>query len=309
MGKALRVPVIAGPTASGKSDMALEIAAALGFEIVSCDSRQIYRYMDIGTAKPSAQDRDRVHHWLIDIVNPDEHYSAYRFAEDAVRIIRERASRGQRCLVCGGTGLYLKALTGGLGAQVPSDPQFRQEYQQKVREHGGHYIFRELAAVDPQSAARLHPHDVQRVIRALQVYHQTGTPLSALRTKTEAPENIDFQITVLSLPRPLLYERINCRVDTMVSRGLWDEFCALRCRGYTETDPGMLSPGYRELFAAERGELPRDRAFELVKRNTRRLAKRQITWFARQTRGIELPADGTRAVRLLGTRIQEFMQD
>lgn len=276
---AIRIPVILGPTAAGKSDIALRIAEKAGFDIISCDSRQLYRMMDIGTAKPLAEERNRVKHWLIDSIDPDNEYSAYSFSEDAKKVIRDLAGRGKTGLMCGGSGLYFESLRRGIGPRIPSDPAFRQTMVRRAEEEGSAKLHQELRELDPESARRIHPNDIQRIVRALTVYHQTGEGISALRRRSEAADGLVFAVTVLMPPRAVLYERINRRVDEMARRGLWEEFKALRKRGYDEHSPGLRSVGYQELFAVERGTCTFNEALEVIKRNTRHYAKRQMTWF------------------------------
>ena len=277
--------MILGPTAVGKTGHALGLAEEYNFEIISCDSRQIYRYMDIGTAKPSKPELKRVRHWLIDSIDPDESYSAYQFSKDAAAIIRANRQAKKGALICGGTGLYFRSLSEGLGPQAASNPQIRAQLEAKAREKGVHELHRELTTLDPESGHRIHPNDLQRIIRALAVFYQTGTPISELRNQTAPPMDMQFAVAILMLPRTVLYERINKRVDTMVNEGLWDEFKQLRAKGYELNHPGMLCVGYRELFGVETGEKSFSDACEEIKRNTRRYAKRQITWFANQIKG------------------------
>ena len=282
----IRVPVILGPTAVGKTEISLKLASDIGFEIISCDSRQIYRHMDIGTAKPSCRQMDNVRHWMIDIINPSEYYSAFRFSKEVISIIRDSAKRNNTMLICGGTGLYFKSLQEGLGPQVGSNIAFREKYKEKALKESNQSIFEELKACDPVTAARLHPNDVQRVIRALQVYHETGYPLSALQKEMRPPDDIEFIVIILSLGRDLLYDRINRRVDRMISEGLWDEFNSLGKMGYCESDPGMQCVGYKELFEVKNGSSTLPEAYERIKRNTRNYAKRQITWFNNKENGV-----------------------
>ena len=281
-----------GPTASGKTAVAMRIADELNLEIVSCDSRQIYRHMDIGTAKPSPEQRDAVRHWMIDIVDPDRPYSAWRYAEEAGRIIRRRASEGVGTLVCGGTGMYFGALSGGLTPLPSRDEEFRREYFEKARRYGHDCIFKELESVDPARAGRLHPHDLQRVVRALEIRYKSGRKASEFSGKGRRGfRTVTFHTFVLNPPRAGLYERINRRVEQMAARGLWEEFLALRERGYDRTSPGLDSVGYAELFDVESGDVSFEDALERIKRNTRRYAKRQITWFSRKTRGTCIQPD------------------
>jgi tRNA dimethylallyltransferase len=271
--------MLLGPTAAGKTALALAIAERNGWDIISCDSRQIYRFMDIGTAKPSKDEQARVPHRLIDIISPDESYSVHAFVNDAINVLRELAAKGRVGLVCGGTGLYGEGLRHGVGPQVESDPLLREELTNRAAREGSPALHEELRKNDPESAALLHPNDAQRIIRALVVFSQTGTKLSAMKSLTSPPTDLVFTSAVVVPPRGLLYDRINVRVDNMVKQGLWNEFKSLREKGYNESSPGLQCVGYKELFAVERGESTFADAVALIKQNTRRYAKRQITWF------------------------------
>jgi tRNA dimethylallyltransferase len=290
-GAAIPVAVLLGATATGKSALALDTARQAGWDIISCDSRQIYRGMDIGTAKPSPEDREQVRHWLVDILDPSQEYSASRFAAEAAAIIRERAAEGGRVIVCGGTGLYFRALSEGLSDLEASDPQARQQLMAEAAEEGGgEKLYRELTLVDPETARRLHTNDIQRIVRALAVYRQTGNPMSLRTNQRNPPVDLHFIVAKLDLPRDLLYDRINRRVDRMMEAGLLREFEQLVGMGYGAGDPGMQSVGYRELFDVLSGICTRDAAAELIKRNTRRYAKRQTTWFSHQVEGVQFDA-------------------
>jgi len=281
----IRVPVVLGPTAAGKTGFALRVAEELGFEVLSCDSRQIYRGMDVGTAKPTAAERARVRHHLIDILEPSEAYSAFAFAEDALRVIRGAREIGKKILICGGTGLYYHILRSGAGRTDGADLTLRGELQDAARERGAEWLHGQLQVVDPAAAAKIHPNDTQRLLRALDVAYTTGKPISSLYGAGSPPADIEFREVVVVRPREELYGRINKRVDAMVGAGLWDEFVSLRRAGYAEASPGMVCVGYRELFGVERGECGIDQAMELIKRNTRRYAKRQTTWFRKKPEG------------------------
>ena len=284
------VAVILGPTAAGKSSVALALARKYGWEIISCDSRQLYRGMDIGTAKPSPEERTAVPHWLIDHLDPSEEYSAWRFADEAAAIIRERAKAGKKVVICGGTGLYFRALQTGQTERVPSDPAVRKQLADFVLQQGSAVLHRELTAVDPVTASHLHPNDTQRIIRALALYRQTGKTIADYSGEENPPFDMRFTVVKLAMDRSLLYERINRRVEEMRNRGLRGEFLHLRKAGYDRYSPGMQSVGYKELFEVEEGRSTMDDAAELIKRNTRRYAKRQITWLAHKVEGITVDA-------------------
>lgn len=286
----ISVPVLLGPTAVGKSAVAFALARETGWEILSCDSRQLYRGMDIGTAKPSLAQRAQVSHRLTDILDPSEEYSAGRFADEAAAIIRNGAKNGRRIMICGGTGLYFKALQKGTNDRAPSDPAIREELTRFALEKGNEALHRELASVDPVTAVRLHPNDIQRIIRALALFRQTGTRLSDHAPEGTPPQDMRFMVIKMTMERSLLYDRINRRVDAMMRDGLQKEFRALVAAGYNRHSPGMQSVGYREFFDVEEGTITVNEAVELIKRNTRRYAKRQITWFSRQVDGVEVDA-------------------
>lgn len=303
----IRVPVILGPTAVGKTDISLRLASELGFEIISCDSRQVYRYMNIGTAKPSVEQMEEIRHWMVDIIDPPEFYSAYRFSQEADRIIRDGAKRSKTMLLCGGTGLYFKSLREGLGPQIGSNIAFREKYKKRVSEEGVLSVFEELRKCDPEAASRLHPNDVQRVIRALQVFHETGRPLSELQKENRPVDDIEFLVIILSLSRDILYARINGRVDRMLTEGLWEEFNSLCEKGYGESDPGMQCVGYKELFDVKKGAVTIPEAGDTIKRNTRNYAKRQITWFKNKEKGTHRDMSDPAAYSMIKEKITNFL--
>lgn len=284
----IEVPVILGPTAVGKSELALQLAENFGYDILSCDSRQIYKFMSIGTAKPSESEQRRVKHWLVDVISPDETYSAFSFAEDAASIIRKQHRSGKKVLICGGTGLYFHSLSSGMGMCTVSDKQTRIHLQNRAAAEGTEKLYEELRKVDPEAALNIHSNDLQRIIRALDIYYQTGKPMTALQKTGSPPKDMEFVIFVLTRSREDLYRRINMRVNSMFSTGLLEEFQKLKMMGYDETSPGMVSVGYRELFAVDKKKVDLQRAVELIKQNTRHYAKRQMTWFRNKTSGLHL---------------------
>ena len=272
---------IMGPTASGKSALAMALASASPAEIVSVDSAQIYRDMDIGTAKPSAQERAAVPHHLIDILDPTQAYSAARFAQDARAAMNAIHARGRLPILVGGTMLYFKALREGLSNLPQADEAVRAQLDAEARRVGWPAMHTELARVDAAAAARLQPNDSQRIQRALEIYRSTGTPMSAL-LGTRAPEPLPFRLVEVALipsDRTRLHERIAARFDSMLAAGLVAEVQALRTRYTLHTDlPSMRSVGYRQAWAHLDGEYDaatlRDRGIFA----TRQLAKRQLTW-------------------------------
>ncbi|MBD3391152.1 MAG: tRNA (adenosine(37)-N6)-dimethylallyltransferase MiaA [Chitinivibrionales bacterium] len=307
MSEPIHVPVILGPTGVGKTGLALELAGRFGMEIVSCDSRQVYRGMDIGTAKPTPAQQARARHWLIDILEPSESYSAFRYARDAREVIVRRAAAGVPVALCGGTGLYFRSLSRGLTTMVASNPELRKRLERRAEAEGPGILHEELARVDPASARRLHPNDRQRIVRALQVFYDSGIPLSAHVDGPEGPVDMHFAIIILSRPREDLYARINRRVRHMIELGLWREHKALIDKGFGREDPGMRCVGYRELFDVAEGKTSLETAIGRIQQNTRRYAKRQKTWFAHQCDGHVLDMAGSnvlsRAAELVGRHL------
>jgi tRNA dimethylallyltransferase len=271
--------VLAGPTASGKTAVALALARRLPLEVISVDSALVYRGMDIGTAKPTAAERAAVPHHLIDILDPAEAYSAARFVEDATRLAREIRARGRLPLLVGGTMLYVKALRGGLDPMPPADPALRAALDARAAAEGWPALHAELRRVDPASAARLAPGDRQRVQRALEVFLVSGRPLSAWQAGAASAPGGDWPLVALEpASRAWLHERIAARFDAMLAAGLIDEVRALRARGDLHRElPAMRCVGYRQAWAAlETGELAALRETGIAA--TRQLAKRQLTW-------------------------------
>ncbi len=270
-----------GPTASGKSDLALALARRLPVEIVSVDSAQVYRGMDVGTAKPDAATRAALPHHLIDVIAPTEAYSAQRFVADALRAIEAIRGRGRIPLLVGGTMLYFKALVAGLSRLPGADPALRARLAARAATEGWPALHRDLAAVDPATAARLQPRDAQRIQRALEVFATTGTPLSRLQGMRETPSGLGTHLALALLPadRARLHQRIAARFDAMLAAGLVAEVEGLRERYVLSADlPSMRSVGYRQVWETLEGHAPeatlRDRGIAA----TRQLAKRQITW-------------------------------
>ena len=272
--------IVLGPTAVGKSETVLDLALQFGAEIISADSQQVYRYMDIGTAKPSGEQREKLPHHLIDIVDPDEEFNAAIFRDLAIDVAYRLADRDKRIIVSGGTGLYIKALTKGLFAGPGRDPQIREALEWETEEHGIGSLYHRLEQVDPQSAARIHPHDRQRISRALEVYHATGRQISEWHSEHGFNDSL-FDVLKIGLDRPrsLLYDRIDRRCDFMIASGLLDEVKKLVEMGYGLDLKPMQSIGYRHLGLFLRGRMSLDKAVHLMKRDTRRFAKRQLTWF------------------------------
>lgn len=272
---------LAGPTASGKSAAALALAEALDAEIVSVDSALVYRGMDIGTAKPSTAERARVPHHLIDIRDPAQAYSAAEFAADALRLVPGIRARGRRVVLAGGTMLYFKALFEGLAAMPAADPGVRAALDEEAARTGWPALHAQLAAVDPATAARLAPHDAQRIQRALEVFRLTGRPLSRLHEEAARAPGLapDLFVSLEPADRAWLHERIAQRFDAMLAAGFLDEVRRLRARGDLHAGlPSMRSVGYRQAWEALEGRWPLESVRERGIAATRQLAKRQLTW-------------------------------
>ncbi len=278
-----RIVCLVGPTASGKSALALEVAERLGAEIVSADSRQLYRGLDIGTAKPTAAERARVAHHCLDLADADAGFDAARFREAASVAIADVLGRGRPALVVGGTGLYVRVLLRGLCAAPPHAPALRAALVERMAAHGSAAMHRGLAAIDPEAARRIGPRDSVRVVRALEVGLATGTPLSAWQARHGFAESpYDALVIGLARPTPELDRRIAARAEAMVAAGFLDEVRRLRARGIGEDAPALRAVGYREMLACIEGRLDEGTALAATVRTTRQFAKRQRTWFRRE---------------------------
>lgn len=272
--------VLCGPTAAGKTDAALELARHYPLEVVSADSRQVYRLMDIGTAKPTRQERARVPHHLLDVVWPDESFDAGRFSELAAVAIDAIRGRDHLPVLVGGTGLYLRALSGGLVDLPSPDPALRERLQQEAAAVGGAALHQRLAAIDPDAARLLHGNDVVRIVRALEVFEQTGRPLSAWQHE-HGFRAARYRLLKIGLApaRAELYRRIDTRAAAMFASGLIEETAALLAAGYAPQLKALQTIGYREAVRLLHGECTRQEALAEVQQATRRYAKRQLTWF------------------------------
>jgi tRNA dimethylallyltransferase len=303
-----KVLVIGGPTASGKKTFALAAAERFGGEIVSADSRKVYRHIDIGTAKPSLEDRTRIPHHLIDIVEPDEPFSAGEWVRRAADAVRDILDRGKLPIISGGTGFYIEAFREGLSEGIATDLEVRAALERELREKGPETLYRRLAAVDPVRASELAVRDSVRVMRALEIYETAGTTITALRAhpRVTGGEYDYFAIGVV-MARDELYRRIDDRVDRMVRDGLVEEVRRMLAEGYARDLAALDTVGYKEWFPFLDGTESFERCLEQVKRDTRRYAKRQLTWF-RNTPGICWvdPGDGA-AVECMLDEIGEWL--
>jgi tRNA dimethylallyltransferase len=275
-----KLVIILGPTAAGKSEMAVALAAKIGAEIINADSQQVYRYMNVGTGKPSRADRERVAHHLIDVVDPDEEFNVAIFRRLALETIDNIHARGNKVVVCGGTGLYLKALTRGLFVGPEQNPEVRNELAREIQEKGLGALYQRLIEIDPAAHSRIHPNDRQRIIRALEVYRLTGKPMSQWQQEHGfGDEPFDTLKIGLQRERAELYELVNRRCDRMIEDGLLDEVRDLAAKGYSLALKPLQSVGYRQMGLVLQGLLKIENAVEEMKQETRHLAKRQLTWF------------------------------
>lgn len=282
--------VIAGPTASGKSELAAELGRRIGGEVVSADSMQVYRYMDIGSAKVTLEEMLGVPHHMIDVVDPKEAMDVARYAEMATACIRDILRRGKLPILCGGTGFYIQAVTRQIDFEdTEADSGRRKELERLAEEKGNDFLHEMLARIDPVSAEAIHPNNRKRTIRAIEYYEETGTRISDHNEREKERESpYDLAFFVISDDRKVLYDRIDRRVDFMMEAGLADEVRYLRAMGLTKQDVSMQGIGYKEILSALDGEMSLDEAVRIIKRDSRRYAKRQITWFKREKDAIWL---------------------
>lgn len=286
-----RIVVVAGPTASGKTELAAELARALAGEVVGADSRQVYRYLDVATAKPSRELREEIPHHLIDVVDPDDDYDTSRWLRDAVESIRAIHDAGRTAIVCGGTGLYIRSLLRGLFRGPAADPELRRRLEKLESEEPGVLHLR-LQECDPPTAARLHPNDLVRVVRALEVFELTGRPLSRWHEDHSLGEKLFDSITLeVTVDKSELDRRIDARSRRMVEAGLVDELRDLRDRGYGPELKPFDAIGYREAAACLDGRLEEASLAAEIARSTKRYAKRQRVWLRGQATTTEVDAD------------------
>ena len=280
-----RLLCLLGPTAVGKTEIAIQLAQRLNAEIVSVDSRQIYRQMDIGTAKPTPEEQRAARHHLIDCVDISQSFSVADYQSLADAAIADIRNRGKRVLLVGGAGLYFRAIVDGLFEGPGANPALRKRLEAEAVQNGVDTLHKRLQTCDPESADRIHPNNLVRVIRALEVYELTGTPMSELQQQWH-PEKQRYPFIAfgLTMPRALLYRRIEQRVDVMLANGLIAEVESLLAAGYARDSVALQSFGYRELIAYLDGDCTYLEAISQLKQNTRRFAKRQLTWFRKDTR-------------------------
>lgn len=276
--------VLTGPTAVGKTKLSISLAKAVGGEIISADSMQVYRYMDIGSAKIRPEEMEGIPHYLVDELLPEEEFHIVKFQEMAKKAMEQIYQKGKIPILVGGTGFYIQAVTRDIDfTQASQEDYYREELEQLAAEKGPSCLHHMLEKVDPKSAEEIHENNVKRVIRALEFYHQNGSPISAhneVQKLRQSPYNLAY--FVLNAPRELLYQRIDARVEEMVREGLLEEVKKLKDMGYHRGMVSMQGLGYKEMLSYLEGEYSFEEAVRILKRDTRHFAKRQLTWFRRE---------------------------
>ncbi len=310
MSEKIKVVAVVGPTASGKTGAAIHLAKRFGGEIVSVDSMQIYKYMDIGSAKPTAEERKEAVHHMVDFLDPRERFSVAQYVEAAGKVIKDIASRGKTVIAVGGTGLYMDSLLDGISfSETSRDDGLREELKRYADENGNECLLEMLREIDAESAERLHPNNVGRVIRAIEIYRLTGVTMSEhiRRSKESGSEYDVLRIGLDFKDREKLYSRIDARVDEMIEKGLLSEARTLREAGMSATASQAI--GYKELYAYMDGEKSFEECVEDIKRETRRYAKRQLTWYRRNKAVKWLYYDEYESVQELLSEAQGYVSE
>ncbi len=279
-----KILVLVGPTASGKTALALSIAKRIPVEIISADSRQIYKHLTIGTAKPSTEELHHVPHHFIDLLEPDQKFNAGDFQEQGRKIIFKILNKKLLPIVVGGTGLYVQAIVDGFFEQPKISGEVREQLERRLEREGKDALYKELQSIDPESAATMDATKYRRVIRALEIFDETGTPISQFHKQHTVDMMYDAYFFGLNWERNTLYDHINDRVDRMIANGFLDEVQQLAKIGFDDRFQSLQTVGYKEAFAFLRNEISKERMIELMKQNTRRYAKRQMTWFRKEER-------------------------
>ena len=295
-----KVIVICGPTASGKASLGIKLANRINGEIISCDSMQIYKDMDIGTAKPTLEERNAAKHYLVDFVSPDKRYSVADYKKDAEETIDKIISEGKTSIIVGGTGLYLNSLVYGIEyPNIETDLKYREELENRVLAEGLGKLYDEAAEIDPEAIKKISPNDKKRILRILEIYHATGKTKTEMEIESKKKGvKYDYRIFVLNMERGKLYDRINKRVDIMIENGLEEEVRKL-IEKYTKFPTAMQGLGYKEIIEYFDNKITRDEAIEKIKMESRRYAKRQITWFKSYKNAIWLDAENENNVDII----------
>ena len=308
-----RLIVIGGPTASGKSDIAVELARKIDGEIISADSMQVYRHMDIGSAKITLEEMMGVPHYMIDVADPTEEFDVARYAAEAGAHVRDIQSRGKTPILCGGTGFYIQAVTRAIDfSESGADEAYRRELSEFAARFGNEALHERLRQIDPESAESIHPNNLKRVIRALEYFRQSGEKISDHNAReSERPSPYDLRFYVITCDREELYRRIDRRVDFMMEMGLLDEVMYLRAMGLRRDMVSMQGLGYKEMLDYLDGAYALDEAVRILKRDSRHYAKRQLTWFKREKEAVwirreDFDNDTFRIVDHLAEDLREF---
>jgi len=278
-----RVVVIVGPTCSGKTKLGIELAQKVNSEIISADSRQIFKYLTIGTAKPSKKELSQVKHHFIDILDPSENYNVGLYEKDALKVIDELSAKNKLPIVVGGSGLYIKAIVDGI-VDIDSDEELREQLIEEKDKYGNEFLYNKLKQIDKEAAESMLPQNWKRVIRAIEVYHLTGKSILEIHEIQKRNLNYSFYQFGLNWERETLYKNIEKRVDDMIASGLVEEVKNVLKLGYDKKLNALNTVGYKEIISYLENEITLERAVELIKRNTRRFAKRQMTWFRKDKR-------------------------
>lgn len=302
------VIVLVGPTAAGKTSVAIDLARRIDGEIISADSRQFFRRLDIGTAKPTAAEQAQARHHFVDFLPLDADYSAGAFSRQARERIDELRQRGINVVVAGGSGMYVTALLDGFFAPTVRDKALQQQLKVRARQEGADTLYAELQRVDPARAAELHANDLHRIVRALEVYYATGERLSELQQQPRVPAAFPFRLFGLRWPRQTLYHRIEARVDAMLEAGLEAEVRALLDSGVDPQINALQTVGYREMIDYLRGTGDRDEMVALIKQRTRNFAKRQMTWFRKDQRIHWLDVEDETGLAAVASQIVALVQ-
>ena len=282
-----KVIIICGPTASGKTALSIELAKTINGEIVSCDSMQIYKDMDIGTAKPTAEEMQGIKHYLLDFIEPDKRYSVAEFKKDAEKAIEQILAKGKIPIVVGGTGLYVDSLIYGIEYQdIPLDEEYRNKLEQIANEKGLEVLYEKAKQIDEQAMKKISPNDKKRIMRVLEIYKATGKNKTEQEMESRKNEvKYDFKVFAINMDREVLYDRINKRVDIMIEQGLIEEVKNI-IQKYSEFPTAMQGLGYKEVVEYLNGKCSKEEMIEKIKMETRRYAKRQLTWFRKNKQTI-----------------------
>lgn len=302
-----KVIVIAGPTASGKTALSIQLAKEINGEIVSADSMQIYKEMNIGTAKPDKEEMDGIKHHLMDFVSPDQRYSVADYKKDAKIAIKEILEKGKVPIVVGGTGLYINSLIYEIDFnEIETDLSYREELEKIVEEKGLEYLYNKAVSIDKEAMEKISKNDKKRILRVLEIYHQTGKTKTMLEKESRTREvEYDYKVFAINMDREILYDRINRRVDIMIEKGLIEEVKSI-CEKYKEFPTAMQGLGYKEVVEYLENKISKEEMIEKIKQESRRYAKRQLTWFRKIENIVWL--DGLEKTEKLLGRVQKFLK-